>query len=592
MAGKGGNKSKTAKVAEKDKTNVGKTNATSDRQDTPAAAVAAAEQVVAAVTNSLSADRVQDAPANPAPEHGVATTPRDASPDAATPTAPAAEDASRARTPQAPKPNVVVERKKASKPRSPPTPLPITKSLANAINLAAHNTKRSGAPGAFAWSPSLLQVGGNIPYCYGMQMLSSEHNICAIRCRTSFRHAEKMYNFERGWTRPIINASPHIFFVECPGSNPLVICAGFKDSPVQGGVGVGANGVASNRNEKSREAVLSRIITVSRPALQVTLNVAFPEESTKRTPCEVHGTAAAMAALEKCIEEEGREHAHRRHRAEAPGQGMVSSITARFRGNSATPPQDPTLPYHPGWYKSKNCYIDGLVRATVHLTDAQMQHFRNTPGLLIMPVRHVIEYDEKVDERQLTIRFKGNIDVGVFHNIVVEKLCRNAEYEAFASYVTYATLCVTLNKPVSRATLRAIVSMLKKETTDLSGSWFLMPNSDKLPSEWEQKAAALPRTRFLPNEPIVQQEALVRRTVAISTPVDPAFLAAIAKELGFTLVAARECDFSVTPLRFVGEWPTVEQAKKMEGEDNARRIQVGDFNFVLEVLSPLDEQRV
>ena len=119
-----------------------------------------------------------------------------------------------------------------------------------------------------------------------------------------------------------------------------------------------------------------------------------------------------------------------------------------------------------------------------------------------------------------------------------------------------------------------------------------MPNSDKLPSEWEQKVAALPRTSFLPNEPIVQQEALVRRTVAISTPVDPTFLAAIAKELGFTLIAARDCDFSVVPLRFVGEWPTVEQARTMEGEANARRLQIGDFSFVLEVLSPLDEQRV
>ena len=193
---------------------------------------------------------------------------------------------------------------------------------------------------------------------------------------------------------------------------------------------------------------------------------------------------------------------------------------------------------------------------------------------------------------RLAVRFAGNIDVAVFHNIVVEKLCRNPDYQALASYVTYNTLCVTVNKPLSRSTLHKMQQMLSKETTDVKGSWHVVPDSDKLPSAWEQKVAALPRMSFIPHERVVQQDALVRRTVAVSAPVDPVVMALVAKQLGFVLVAARDCDFSVAPLRFVGEWPTVEKAKEVEGEENAVQIQIGDYSFVLEVLSPLDEQRV
>jgi hypothetical protein len=597
---------KSAAKATAEAKNVGKKpNTTTASQDQPdATTIAAAAQAAAAVSQSNAADRVVDASAA-APESSTgdaveasSSTPVAPSSPAAAPSSPvvpptasANEAARRASKPKQARSNptgpVVVERPR--KPRKQPaTPLPITKSLAEAVNQAANNA-------CFGARFTHLKIGEHIQYCYGMHMIGSDLNVCAIRCRTSFRHIAMMFNFERGWVRAILKKSPYIFFIECPGSYPLLICAGFNDAPVEGGVGIGADGVPNNRCAQSREAVLSRIVTVFRQARLVTLDVPFPTESALRTPCEVYGTAPAMAAVEKCLKDEGREHAIRRHRAEVPGRGMVSSIAARFTrsatAHASAPTQDPLLPYLPSWYQRKNSYIDGLVRATVHLTDAQIGFYRDSPGLVVMPVAHVIDYDAAREERQLTVRFKGKIDVDAFHTIVVDKLCRNPEYEALASYVTYGTLCVTINKPLSRSTLRSMTTMLSKETTDLAGSWFVVPNSDKLPSAWEQKVASLPRTSFLPDEPI-QQEPLVRRTVAVSAPVDPTFLAAIAKRLGFTLISARECDFSVTPLRFVGEWPTVEQARAMEGEDNAIRIQNGGFNFVLEVLAPLDEQRV
>lgn len=546
-------------------TEVGKSNTKSTESRQQDETVSAAAQAVAAVASATAAanaaadETVNDAPA---PQQSPLAGPESPAISQRVPAHPTASE-QRRRTSKSSK--VVVEGKSPNKRES--QPLPVTTSLA-------------------AMVPELVK-GTTIPFCTNMKVTESDIKVCAIRCRTSFRHKRAMYNHERGWVRFVLQAAVRIYFVECPGSFPLLICF-FGDAPIVGGVGIGADNVPSTRSAKSREAVLERTLTVSRPVRNtISLNITIPADAnSNRTMCELYGFASAMADVQKYLGNLGDEHATRRHRQE--GQGFVGAITSRLTGST----KDQLLPFQPNWYQSKNCYINGLVRATVQLTDTEIENIRKTPGLVVMPLTHVIDYDDKLEERQLAVRFAGNIDVTVFHNIVVEKLCRNPEYQALASYVTYNTLCVTVNKPLSRSTLHKMQQMLSKETTDLNGSWHVVPDSDKLPSAWEQKIATLPRMSFIPHERVVQQDALVRRTVAVSAPVDPVVMALVAKQLGFVLVTARDCDFSVAPLRFVGEWPTVEKAKDMEGEDNATQIQIGDYNFVLEVLSPLDEQRV
>ena len=568
--GKGNNKpdnkasDKAPKATRSKPTDAGKASSSkpTDSLENPEESAAVAAKVVAAAAAASAAvaadENVNDAP--PAAAGDEQSSPAVSQRASLARSASAPDQRRRTSTPK-----VVVEGKSPNKRES--QPLPVTTSLAAAI-------------------PELVK-GTNIPYCTNMKVTESGLKICAIRCRTSFRHKRAMYNHERGWVRVVLQAAVRIYFVECAGSFPLLICI-FGDAPVVGGVGIGADNVPSNRSAKSREAVLERTLTVTRPVRNtLNLDITIPTDAkSNRTLCELYGTAAAMVDVQKYLDNLGEEHAIRRHRQEV--QGFVGALASRLTGSN----KDQLLPFQPNWYQSKRCFINGLVRATVQLTDAEIENIRKTPGLVVMPLSHVINYDEKLEERQLAVRFAGNIDVDVFHRIIVEKLCRNPDYQALASYVTYNTLCVTVNKPVSRSTLHKMHQLLSKETTDVRGSWHIVPDTDKLPSAWEQKVAALPRMSFIPNERVVQQDVLVRRTVAVSAPVDAVVMALVAKQLGFALVTARDCDFSVAPLRFVGEWPTVEKAKEVEGEENAVQIQIGDYSFVLEVLSPLDEQRV
>jgi hypothetical protein len=557
---------KTLKASRGKAVDAGKSNTkpTGTLEDPEQSAAVAASAVTAAATASAIAAAAADENVNDAPPAAAGDEQSSPAVSQRASVARSATSASDQRR-RTPAPKVVVEGKSPNKRES--QPLPVTTSLAAAI-------------------PELVK-GTNITFCTNMKVTESGLKVCAIRCRTSFRHKRSMYNHERGWVRVVLQAAIRIYFVECAGSFPLLICF-FGDAPIVGGVGIGADNVPSNRSAKSREAVLERILTVTRPVRNtLNLDITIPTEAkSNRTVCELYGTAPAMADVQKYLDNLGEEHAIRRHRQEV--QGFVGALASRLTGSN----KDQLLPFHPNWYQSKRCIINGLVRATVHLTDTEIENIRKTSGLVVMPLTHVINFDEKLEERQLAVRFAGNIDVNAFHSIIVEKLCRNPDYQALASYVTYNTLCVTVNKPVSRATLHKMHQMLSKETTDVRGSWHIIPDTDKLPSAWEQKVAALPRMSFIPNERVVQQEVVVRRTVAVSAPVDPVVMALVAKQLGFALVTARDCDFSVAPLRFVGEWPTVEKAKEVEGEENAVQIQIGDYSFVLEVLSPLDEQRV
>jgi hypothetical protein len=243
---------KAVKAARSKPTEVGKPNSKplESRQDET---VSAAAHVVAVVTSATAAaaaaadESVNDAPAA---LHQASSSAGDE------PSSPAVSQRALEARPAAserrrtPKPKAVVEGKSPNKRES--QPLPVTTSLAAMI-------------------PELVK-GTNIPYCTNMKVTESEVKVCAIRCRTSFRHKRAMYNHERGWVRFVLQAAVRIYFVECPGSFPLLICF-FGDAPIVGGVGIGADNMPSNRSAKSREAVLERILAVSRPVRNTLITI-------------------------------------------------------------------------------------------------------------------------------------------------------------------------------------------------------------------------------------------------------------------------------------------------------------------------------
>ena len=445
----------------------------------------------------------------------------------------------------------------------------------------------------------LKDAEGNVIYktigwAFGHKVLESQADIVAIRCRKGFKSFKAMYNNERGWVRDILNKSPVIKFIHEVGSYPLIIAQGFNTNRVNtSGIGITnvnmtngnvrqetlikfihevgsypliiAQGFNTNRvntsgigitnvnmtNGNVRQETLGRIRTV---ALRTDRRVVMPtlefdmeleNEVAKLIECEVFATKQGMGCLKNTMQQNA---------AQSTAGAIYGAVKGWVKGQSEDPKH----------FHSKKCYIDGLGHAIVELTPEQKTSVSKMPGVLIMPQADII--DDKAEAKQLTIRCT-NTDISVedFH-AVIDK-CVAKKHNADVTYVTYKSVIVTLPTKVDRPVIAELLKELGAGSKLAKAAWKIVPHSDNIPSPQETKLTKATRTIWNKNEkaPETPPPVMHRRYVEIDHPCPEKVLFAVAKHLKFTLLSAVTADYADAPLRYVGEWETMEAAKAMEG---------------------------
>ena len=400
----------------------------------------------------------------------------------------------------------------------------------------------------------LKDAEGNVIYktigwAFGHKVLESQADIVAIRCRKGFKSFKAMYNNERGWVRDILNKSPVIKFIHEVGSYPLIIAQGFNTNRVNTS-GIGITNV-NMTNGNVRQETLGRIRTV---ALRTDRRVVMPtlefdmeleNEVAKLIECEVFATKQGMGCLKNTMQQNA---------AQSTAGAIYGAVKGWVKGQSEDPKH----------FHSKKCYIDGLGHAIVELTPEQKTSVSKMPGVLIMPQADII--DDKAEAKQLTIRCT-NTDISVedFH-AVIDK-CVAKKHNADVTYVTYKSVIVTLPTKVDRPVIAELLKELGAGSKLAKAAWKIVPHSDNIPSPQETKLTKATRTIWNKNEkaPETPPPVMHRRYVEIDHPCPEKVLFAVAKHLKFTLLSAVTADYADAPLRYVGEWETMEAAKAMEG---------------------------
>ena len=415
-----------------------------------------------------------------------------------------------------------------------------------------------------------------IDWGFGQKVLDSDRDIVAIRCRKGFVNAKAMYNNERGWVREILNCSPVIKFIHDCGSYPLIIAQGFKSDRVNNkGVGITNNNVMVNGTTRSR--TLDRISTCSIPAKRrVIQNLEFDQALEKSTEaqliqCDVYAPQTQMSELALKM----------RHHAQA-NNGKL----ARVKGWLSGAQDEDACPDH---FHAKRSYIDGLDHAIVHITQAQKNEFESMPLVLIIPSVDVV--DNKVEDHQIVVRYKNNISVAEFH-AAVDK-CVAKKHAANCTYVTYKTAIVTLKAKVDRPKIAELLKDLASGSSTAKAAWHIVPHTDSIPSPQEAKLTNAKRTVWGKGEspPSEPQPVRHRRYMGIDGPCDKHILAAIVKTLGFTLLTQVNAAHMDTPLRWMVEFDTLEEATAMEGAENAVEVELpSGKKIILEVMPPSTRQ--
>ena len=401
----------------------------------------------------------------------------------------------------------------------------------------------------------LKDAEGNVIYktigwAHAHKVLESPADIVAIRCRKGFKSFKAMYNNERGWVRAILNKSPVIKFIHEVGKYPLIIAQGFNTNRVNTS-GIGITNV-NMINGNVRQETLGRIHTVALRLHQrvvvatMDFDMTLEADAAKLIDCEVFATKQGMGCLKSTMQN---------HAAQSTAGAVYGAVKGWLKPGQSEDPKN---------FHSKKCYVDGLSYAVVELTPEQKATVSKMPGVLIMSQADVI--DDKAEEKQLTIRCTdNNISVEDFH-AVIDK-CVAKKHNADVTYVTYKTVIVTLPTKVDRPVIAELLKELGAGSKIAKAAWKIVPHSDNIPSPQETKLTKATRTIWNKNEkaPETPPPVLHRRYVEIDHPCPEKVLFAVAKYLKFTLLSAVTADYADAPLRYIGEWQTMEEAKAMEG---------------------------
>ena len=387
-----------------------------------------------------------------------------------------------------------------------------------------------------------------------------------------------MYNNERGWVREIINNSPVIKFIAETGSYPLIIAQGFITNRVQQGVGITSDNYIINGTQRAQ--TLARVESIALqpvkrsviPTMQFDMaDMKLEEDAAKLIQCEVYATEKAMSALAMKM----------RHHDQSMAASMYDKVKGLWKGHA--------IPDH---FKEKKSYIDGLYHAIVQVTEAQKEEFEKMSQVLIMPTIDII--DNKLEENQLTIRCKDkNITVEQFHAVMDTWVAK--KHKASVTYVTYKTAIVTLKSQVDRPVIADLIKDLGTGSKTAKATWKIVPHSDNIPSPQETKLTKATRTIWSKDEkpPETPPPVLHRRYVYIDRPCPELVLKRVAEILGFTLISPAEAAWLDAPLRFIGEWKTLEEAKAMEGAENVQEVELpSGRTIILEVQPPSVTRRV
>ena len=414
----------------------------------------------------------------------------------------------------------------------------------------------------------------------------SSSDSCVIRCRAGFSHIRLVHNHERAWVRMLLDISPIIYFIECVGSHPVLVCAGYKSEPIQGGIGMEESG--RTLPTKGRTQTVDRTKVVPFPTKRsIKLRVDEADEASTRRPHTLYGTGDAISKASQRIRqiEEG---------LMSTASAAKPTITSRmvsyanvWRSSNAGAPE----PVRPSLLTEKKSYIEGLEHVVAKLTDAEVAELLMYKDVVVMPTAHVEEYDEEREKHMLTIRAKEKTTTVAGFHAAVSKLVRHDHLQAFCTYQTYNCVAVTFKQKVSSKLMSTINKFFREETKGAT-SVFLRPHSEDVESFFETNLHEVKRTVFKgAAPPSPPPPTAVRRIIGTSCAVSENAIAAIAESLKCDIVAPQDAEYNLTPLRFVGEWASQGELDEVLKEGETVSFTLGSRHVIAEIM-PVPKPRM
>lgn len=414
----------------------------------------------------------------------------------------------------------------------------------------------------------------------------SSSDSCVIRCRAGFSHIRLVHNHERAWVRMLLDISPIIYFIECVGSHPVLVCAGYKSEPIQGGIGMEESG--RTLPTKGRTQTVDRTKVVSFPTKRsIKLRVDEVDEASTRRPHTLYGTGEAISKASQRIRQIEQALMATAPAAKPTIASRVASYANVWRGSNAGAPE----PVRPSFLTEKKSYIEGLEHVVAKLTDAEVAEFLTYKDVVIMPTAHVEEYDEEREKHMLTIRAKEKTTTVAGFHAAVSKLVKHDHLQAFCTYQTYNCVAVTFKQKVSSKLMSTINKFFREETKGAT-SVFLRPHSEDVESFFETNLHEVKRTVFKgAAPPPPPPPTAVRRIIGTSRAVSENAIAAIAESLQCDIVAPQDAEYNLTPLRFVGEWASQGELDEVLKEGETVSFTLGSRQVIVEIM-PVPKPRM
>ena len=433
----------------------------------------------------------------------------------------------------------------------------------------------------------------------------TSRNIVAIRACMAFQEIRCVYNKERPWVREIMNASPRIAFVEGVGQFPLIICEGFHKDRVTYGEGIDPQTGKPMSNSNKRASTVHRTQHVRFPVAKRLGAISTTSEGDGRATFILYGTAAAMSKIALLLRET--EFVEKKAREES--QSLAMSLIPRFMRTSPEVRQDKIAgEFHalPGdkkreltaLFKEKKSFIDGLACARAQLNDKEAEALRaEFADIMFMPLDQMIKFDEDVEARQLSLRFKTPrnskfMEVSDFHSLVQRHVANDKELTDFCTYTNYCNVTITMSQKVTKSMINDLRQKLNAEAKklDVAGSFWLIPHADEIPSGSAAALHELKRTVPKPNSNKKgwgpPPPTAIRRSVGVSRPISVAAMQQACGELGCSVVAEQEADFSVGIIRWCVEFESVEAFEKADVEGQAFSVMIDGEETTIQVFPP------
>jgi hypothetical protein len=417
----------------------------------------------------------------------------------------------------------------------------------------------------------------------------------AVRCRSGFTHVVAAYKSERWYVRIAMKHATNIVFFKDAGNHPILLLKDFdtqrKPSPglseqmMINSVTIEAHSGRRWREDADRDDHAHT--TNEHDATIISLepepdtdSAPTADQSVTTTPHFFSGQQADLDALKTWLDSQAGTPSDNSitHHTKPTLVGTVLHAFSWRRTEAQSTLEHPPQPvaFDRTRFRNKTSYIKGVSQATAFISEQQAAYIRMHFNIMLIPLTQIDDYDEQLEQHQLTIRWKpAALPNGTKQHVSVEEvinkcsaLQRHPQLAATSYLITYGNVRLTMLQPITRESIRVI-----RETIGATDNVLIIPDKH-LPSERRAAAWQAPtRTIFRPGADSAEPKDSIRRVIKFDAalPFDTIFK--IAVHMKCEIIDARD-DFVNTPMSFVAQWETKDRGHMEKLEETGVVVRV------------------